>query len=199
MKKNFVVLILVVSGLVVFAGCNTPADTEVTDQEVVAPQLKGPYLGQKLPGDEAEIFAEGIVTNRMMNRDIAVSKDGNEIYFSIGSNRFATIAVSRQVDGIWSQPEVLPFATDPKFAYMEPALSHDDQRLYFLSNRNPEGQEPGRGWAHQHIWYSERGEDGVWGEMKELGSPINGEEHDYFPSFTDDGTMYYTWSKKGQG
>jgi hypothetical protein len=165
--------------------------------ENVFPELTGPYLGQTPPGDEAQVFAPSIVTNEMLNRDIAISKDGNEIYFAVGNNRFATIAYSRQVDGVWTEPEIAPFARDPKYLYFEPAFSHDDQRIYFLCSKAPEGEKQGRGWQNQHIWYTEREGNGQWSEIKSLGAPIYTDDFDYFPSVADSGTLYYTWSKKG--
>lgn len=198
MKKNCLWVVIVFSGLVAFSGCSQPAAVE--EKEAVAegfPQLKGEYLGQKLPGLEAQVFAAGIVSDGMMNRDIAITKDGKEIYFGLGGRGFVSIAVSRQVDGLWTEPEIASFASDPQYGYLEPALSADDQKIYFLCNKAPEGEPQGRGWQNQHIWYAERTEGGEWSEIKPLGAPIYSDDFDYFPSIAENGTLYYTWSKKG--
>ena len=201
MKLKSYVIIAVLSGLVLLAGCAPQQnEKETKETEAVAqgfPELKGPYLGQTPPGDEAELFAPGIVTDQLMNRDVTISKDGKEIYFGVGVGRFAFIAYSQQVDGVWTEPAVASFAKDPQFAYFEPAFSHDDQRLYLLCNKAPEGEKQGRGWQNQHIWYAEREGKGEWSEIKPLGAPIYTEDFDYFPSVADNGTLYYTWSKKG--
>ena len=45
------------------------------------PEASGPYLGQPLPGGEAALFAPGIVSTGMMDRDVSMSPDGREMYF----------------------------------------------------------------------------------------------------------------------
>ena len=46
------------------------------------PVLKGPYLGQKPPGMEPEIFAPGIISTEKSEINSVFSPDGNEFYFS---------------------------------------------------------------------------------------------------------------------
>ena len=42
----------------------------------------GPYLDQPPPGDEPALFAPGIVSDGLANRDLAITPDGDEIYWS---------------------------------------------------------------------------------------------------------------------
>ena len=169
------------------AGC-TPRSEEF-------PTLTGAYLGQVPPGDTAELFAPGIVSTGMYTRDIAMLPDGSEIYFGVLLGRFNTILETHQVNGRWTKPEVAPFARDSRFFNLEPAISPDGRRFFFLSTRVPADREPAaeeiRSWTNQDIWVMDRSEGG-WGEPYNLGPPVNTEGSEFFPSVTRDGTLYFT-------
>ncbi|UCD37045.1 MAG: PD40 domain-containing protein [Fidelibacterota bacterium] len=157
-----------------------------------APQ-SGPYLGQTPPVDEPELFAPGIVSTGLSVRDMAMTPDGNELYFGVvaGNYKHATIAWCRRENGRWTTPEIAPFASDSRFFNLEPHITPDGQRFYFLSTRPPEGKEPLPGWGYQDIWVMDRTADG-WSEPYNLGPPVNSEAPEFFPSVTSDGTMYFT-------
>jgi hypothetical protein len=156
------------------------------------PVLTGDFLGQELPGDSARIFAPGIVSTGMSNRDVAISPDGREIYFgaSVGGFSYTTILVCRQVDGRWTAPEIAPFCRNPKTLYLEPAFTPDGNRLFFLSDM----EDGGRG--GEDIWYVER-EDGAWGEPLNPGEPVNTAGSEFYPSFTTEGHLYFTRAEPG--
>lgn len=156
------------------------------------PALQGPYLGQKPPGTVPEIFAPGVVCTGLMERDVAISPDGREIYFGIGFGDTLAIMVSRCRDDRWSEPEIAPFAADPNFLHFEPCLSPDGNRVFFLTNRPVKGQEPKPGWANQNIWAADRKPDGSWGEPYDPGPAINGgETQQFYPSMSRNGTLYF--------
>lgn len=172
------------------AGCSSQPEAEAP-----FPELRGPYLGQRPPGATAELFAPGIVNTGMYTRDVAMTPDGNEIYFGVSVGQFTTILMTKQEDGRWTEPEVAPFAADPTFMNLEPHIAPDGQRFFFLSNRPPEGgalapDEIGT-WTNQDIWVMDRTGDG-WGEPYNLGAPVNSDEAEFFPSVTADGTIYFT-------
>lgn len=159
------------------------------------PALRGAYLGQPTPGDTAELFAPGIVSTGMYTRDIAMMPDGSEIYFGVLLGRFNTILETHQAGGRWTKPEVASFARDSRFFNLEPAISADGQRFFFLSTRVPADREPTdeevRSWTNQDIWVMDR-VDGGWGEPNNLGPPVNTEGPEFYPSVTRDGTLYFT-------
>ncbi|MGW8265345.1 MAG: hypothetical protein ACWGSQ_03195 [Longimicrobiales bacterium] len=164
------------------------------------PVLTGPYLGQTPPGDTPELFAPGIVTTGMYTRDVAMTPDGSELYFGVLLGTVtAIIETHRAADGAWTQPEVAPFSRDSRFFNLEPHISPDGSRLLYLSTRvegrDPEPEEV-RSWANQDIWAVDRMENG-WGEPYNLGSPVNTEDSEYFPSTTLDGTLYFTRGLRG--
>jgi hypothetical protein len=157
--------------------------------------LRGPYLGQKAPGLKPELFAPGFISIGIFERDVAMTPDGRELYFSAGFRAITTIMVTRLRDGVWTTPEVASFATDPAYFYMEPCVSHDGRRIFFLTTRPRAGQAPKPGWANNSIWVADRNADGTWGEPYDLGPPINGPDLTYFPSITTEGTLYFSRAK----
>jgi hypothetical protein len=156
------------------------------------PRLTGPYLGQKSPGLTPEVFAPGVVCTGIMERDMAVSPDGKEIYFGVAMGRLVTIMWTRLQEGSWREPEIAPFAADPDYFHFEPALSADGKRIFFLTNRPGWGKEAKPGWTCQNIWAADRNPDGSWGQPYDPGPVINGEGQQFFPSLTRDGTMYFS-------
>lgn len=159
------------------------------------PILKGPYLGQELPGTEAKIFAQGIVSDGMANRDVAINQEGTEMYFGLHSPDFSysTIICSKQVNGTWTEPEVVSFAQDPRYIYLEPALSPDGQTMYFLSNMPKDSTENP---ADEDIWAVDRQGEG-WGQAYNLGYPINTSAREFFPSVSQNGNLYFTRGEEG--
>ena len=183
-------VVVLVTGLVL-GGC-VPRRPETASS--VAPA--GPYLGQTPPGPEPVLFAPGIVSTGLYERDLAATPDGGEIYFTVvlGNYTYAAIVGTRLVDGAWTEPEVMPFAADPRVKSIEPFITPDGQRFLFASNRP---HEPGGTVREdQDIWVMDREGEG-WGEPRPLPAPINSDAAEYFPSVTRDGTVYFT--REGEG
>ena len=101
------VALAVAVSLCVVVGCAGAPESG----EVAAP-ITGDWLGQAPPGDQAKLFAPGIVSNGWYTRDLAVTPDGDEIYFTVmlPNFQFSSILVTRRVDGVWTDPEVAPFS-----------------------------------------------------------------------------------------
>jgi len=153
------------------------------------PELRGPYLGQEPPGREPEIFAPGIVSTGLATRDVAITPDNTELYFAVTLGDRTMIMESHQQNGVWTEPAVAPFSG--RYLDIEPAISPDGQRFFFLSTRPQPGQEEKPGWVYQDIWVMDR-EGDAWGEPSNLGPPVNTDAPEYFPSATIDGTLYFT-------
>ena len=84
----------------------------------------------------------------------------------------------------WDEPQLIPLAGD-SFTVGQPALSDDEQTLYFVSDM--EGGQGGK-----DIWktsYDKKTKS--WGTPENLGNKINTPEDDMFPSITSDGTLYF--------
>jgi len=189
-KQISIVLLLLI---IPWLGCFNPAQIE---EEINSfPTLTGPYFGQSEPDHVPELFAPGIISTGMYNRDMAITPDGNEIYFSLASGKYALILFSKLEDGKWIEPVVAPFSGSREWLDFEPFITPDGNKFMFLSTRPKPGYEPKPGWSYQDIWVMDR-EGDHWGEPYNLGEPVNTEEPEYFPSVTKDGTLYFTRGKK---
>jgi len=103
--------------LTLFTGCLSQDDF---------PVLKGPYLGQKPPGKEAEIFAPELI-NYEVHGSPYISQDEKEII--IGSMTEGP-KYYKMIDGVWSLQAVLPFAIPKNCNGM--FVSPSGKRVYFL-------------------------------------------------------------------
>jgi hypothetical protein len=146
----------------------------------------GSWFGQAPPGDEAELFAPGIISNGFNNRDLAMLPDGSEFYTSVNMRGFAvsTILLFRNTAAGWSKPEVAAFATDRQTRYLEPAISPDGSKMFYVAA--PAGIDD-----NMDIWAMDRVGDG-WGKPVRLGAAINTPVNETFPSITSDGTLYFS-------
>ncbi len=161
----------------------------------------GPYLGQDPPGSIPKVFGPDFVSTGMYTRDLAMTPDGREIYFTVMVGGFSVIMGTRLGADGWTEPEAVPFSGDPRFLDAEPAVSPDGRRLLFLSTRLPEGRAPTggeiRAWTNEDIWAVDRQGDG-WGRPYNLGPPVNTSASEFFPSMTRDGTLYFTRGQEGE-
>ena len=174
----------------VCALCGVLVSCAPVDEAPGAPELRGPYLGQEPPGTEPRMFAPGVVSTGLSTRDVAMMPDGSELYFSATlGGRTAILVTEQQEAGVWTEPVVAPFSG--RYLDIEPAISPDGQKFFFLSTRPQSGQEELPGWVYQDIWVMDRESDG-WGEPYNLGPPVNSDSPEYFPSVTADGTLYFT-------
>ena len=184
---------LVLATAVVLSGCGgmvpCTADRCVGDFS----SLQGPYLGQRPPGMEPELFAPGFVSTGLDELNSVFSPDGMEFYFAVDVGPRFALFVSRQEEAGWSAPEVLPFAR--YHSAVDLAFDAAGERLYFCSNR------PRVGGLHPEddydIWWTERGADKEWGEPRRLPDAINTPANEFYPSLTDDGTLYFLSSREG--
>ncbi|MDX2432957.1 MAG: hypothetical protein QNK35_18605 [Bacteroides sp.] len=185
-------IVIAVFFMMAAAACNKRPD----QNKAASPQNlpSGPYLGGPLPDTTPQLFAPGLVSTGMFTRDMAISPDGKEIYFCVALSNYtyATILFTKEVNGSWTAPEIVPFSGGPGVFDFEPAFSQDGSRLYFLSTRPDGDEEPG----DQDIWYVERTSEG-WSEPINPGSPINTDGGEFFPSLTNDGTLYFTRNEAG--
>ena len=185
MNKNIIRIFLLALIASLMISCATMKKTSQS-----FPELTGPYLGQTPPGDSAEVFAPGIISNGMNNRDVTMLPDGNEMYFGVnfGNYAYGTIVFSKLVDGKWTTLEIVPFASNSKYACYEQSISPDGIKMFFVTDK-PIDEDSLR--TDSNIWVMDRvGEN--WGTPYPLSKNVNSEFGEYFPSVTRDGVLYYT-------
>ena len=155
-------------------------------------ELSGPYLGQVPPGDTPQLFAPGVVSTPLYTRDIAMTPDGNEIYFCVSALGYNLIFYTEQQNGKWTEPRVAPFIKNLEFMYYEPHITQDGKKMLFLSNMLDKDSVKG----DQDIWAVDRINDS-WGEPYNLGAPVNSDGAEFYPSVTKSGTIYFTRQPTG--
>lgn len=139
------------------------------------------YLGQPVPGTQAEIFSVPTISSTLFERDFAISPDGTEVYYSLVFGASAARIVSRKfTGGTWSEPKILTISIGPND--IEPALSPDGTKFFFASNRA----------GNYDIYMSEKLANGTWSEPVSAGSNVNTEGNEFYPSVMEDGTLCYT-------
>jgi len=154
---------------------------------------RGPYLGQTPPGSTPALFASGIVSTDQRELNSVFTPDGREFYFaySKGGGDYTTM-VMRRLGERWTSPEVASFSRD--YSNVDVAISHDGKRVFFGSNRPRSGTTPRTNGFD--LWVAERsGAD--WGPPRNLGSTVNSDGHQIYPTVTRDGTLYFQSNRPG--
>jgi hypothetical protein len=178
-------LLSAISLLVVAVACSPVEQDDLLS-------LTGTYLGQTPPGADAELFAPGIVSTGLPESGIAISPDGNEIFWTVFVKGLEVIITTRNKSEGWTEPEVAPFAS--RFNDGWPAFHPDGSKLYFHSHRALDGSDTKV--SVVSIWYVEKTETG-WSNPMPVPGEVNGNGFVCCATASDDGTLYY--SKKIEG
>jgi len=179
MEKNTKMIVIL---LTLFVSSMPALVQETTKDMSDFPILKGPYLGQSPPGMTAEVFAPGIIsTEKYGEVACTFSPDGKEFYFTRHQFEPGTqcIMVSKAQNGRWTKPDIAKFSG--KYADLEPHVTPDGEKLFFLSDRPLPGN---RKTDENQIWVMEKTEKG-WSVPQHHGPGM-------FVSAALDGTIYFT-------
>lgn len=142
--------------------------------------------------NEHEVVQFSNTLNQFLNvRDFCIAQNGDEAFFTIQSpsQEISQIAYITKENNEWITPELLPFSDS--YMYLEPFLSIDGKRLYFVSDR------PLNDSTHTKkdfdIWYVERNNQGEkWSEPKNIGTPVNSTLNEFYPSVSENNNLYFT-------
>ena len=147
---------------------------------------------KRVIGDINTKYHEGVVS---------FTKDKKTVYFSAndylkkryrtdstGTNNIQLFKAKVTSKGEWVNVIKLPF-NDLSYSTGHPALSVDDTKLYFISDR-PESI------GKTDIYVVDINDDGTYSEPKNLGEKINTEEREMFPFISDDNILYYSSNGK---
>jgi len=146
------------------------------------------YPGGEVPADTPKLFAPGMLSDGLSNRDFAISPAGDELFFTIQGPRFSLSAILHIVkqNGKWSKPEVAPFSG--RWRDLEASFSPDGQWVYFSSDRPISGNEK----KDFDIWRIKRLPGDKWGEPENLGPNVNSAKDEFYPSVARSGNLYFT-------
>jgi hypothetical protein len=156
------------------------------------PMLKGPYLGQKLPGITPEIFAPGIISTGYNERIAAFTPDGKELYYALWGAPHGVILFTKEINGVWTKPQVAPFSGQYEGDF---TMSSDGNRIVFSSNSPFTGK--GVPQDDYYCWIVERTARG-WGETKPFGPLINlKESFAGCPTIANNKNLYFFSDRTG--
>lgn len=140
---------------------------------------------------KVEPFMPDVISRFPAIRDLAISPDGNEAYFTIQSylGEISSLIFIKKDNGTWSKPEVPIFCG--KYQDMEPSFSPDGLKLFFASNRPI--KDSSQKAKDFDIWFVERKDlSSHWSNAINIGSPINSTENEFYPSITKTKNLYFT-------
>lgn len=156
------------------------------------PELRGPYLGQKPPGRDPQVFAPGIISTEASEGGSSFSPDGSIYLFARANSALDGILIMEQVDGVWSKPVLASFsAGGHDWDFM---LSPDGKTVFVASARP---LRPGGSSTRDHqIWVSKK-TGKQWSQPQLLPAPVYSGQHDSYPSVTTGGTLYFFSRRDG--
>jgi hypothetical protein len=154
------------------------------------------FMSNCILAQKVELLDENL--NIFQNiRDFCMSENKDEAYFTIQSPNQDLSQIVCVKNGNWSKPELMLFCDE--FTYMEPFLSKDGNKLYFASDRPKNDTIKVK--SDFDIWYVERKDPkSDWSKPINLGSNVNSENNEFYPSLAANNNLYFTMdSKSGLG
>ncbi len=169
---------LVLCSLISFLACS----------QQVGDHLK--YLEQKPPSLNPEVFAPGLISKSTESEFGSVfNKDATAFFYGVDRDGKTEIKYSELIGNKWSKPKTI--LSHKEYGFNDPFLSPDEKRLYFISEKALDGF----GAKQDHdIWYVEK-QGNEWSEPINAGPNINSNRNEYYISFTQSGTMYFSSNK----
>ncbi len=151
------------------------------------PKLEGPYLGQRPPGTTPETFSPGVISTEAVEACLCFSFDGRYLVFRRGFREDTTIYLVENKDGVWLEPEPAPFFVK-EYGFGDFTFSPNSPELFFTSRRPLD--RGGDRTESANLWKVGY-EGGRWLEPVALGSVVNSELHDSYPSVSNDDTLFF--------
>ena len=148
-----------------------------------------------IASDSPRIFAPGIISDGFANRDMAISPDGNDLFYTIQwyFGLYSVILHAQKIDNQWTKPDTAWFSG--RYNDMEPAFSPDGNRLFFSSNRPLKMADSVKDYD---IWYLQK-KGNRWENPVNLGAAVNSDKDEFYPSLTKSGNLYFTRNNDDRG
>ena len=124
-------------------------------------------------------------------RDFTVFQ--NQAWFSAQSplGDLSVIVQVEKNNDAWRNPQVASFSG--KYHDLEPFITHDGLSLYFASNRPENDNDNDKDYD---LWVVSRKDlTSAWPEPRNLGSQVNSDGNEFYPSLTKSGNLYFTANK----
>lgn len=147
---------------------------------------RGEYFGQKSPNMEPQMFAPNFISTEESEFGSVFNANGTEFYYGVDVSGIPEIRYTELIDNEWTIPKTI--LSHEQYSHNDPFLSPDENRLFFISSRALDGEGEQK---DIDIWYIEKQEAG-WTSPINAGPNINSKRNEYYISFTNDGTMYFS-------
>ncbi|WP_430413119.1 hypothetical protein [Kordia sp.] len=149
------------------------------------------YLAQKTPSLTPEVFAPNVISTKSEYEFGSVfNKTATAFYYGVDTGNTSEIRFTELVGNTWSKPKTI--LSHEKYGFNDPFLSPDEKRLYFISKRSLDGKSAKQDYD---IWYVEK-QGNTWTVPINAGTNINTKNDEYYISFTEKGTMYFSSNRK---
>lgn len=171
-----ILLLLSITGIIILFACRDNKEVNINLENI---------------NSNPELFADGLISTALYERDMAINQDGSEIIYTIGDykqKRRCLVSLIK-IKGQWTNPHILNFSGE--YQDIEPFFLQNDQRLYFASDR-PTSEDDKN--PDYNIWYSDRTTNG-WAPPIALNDLINTDEDEFYPSLSANGNLYFTASR----
>jgi len=155
------------------------------------------YRAENVAGTfKNEVLVEGDINSKFNEGTIAITNDGQTLYFSRNNFEDGDYETSEEgrsklkiykaklVNGEWQDIEALPFNSS-EYEVSHPALSPDNSTLYFSSDMDG-------GYGASDLYMVSINDDGTFGEPQNLGSEINTEGRESFPFVDAEGNLFFS-------
>jgi Tol biopolymer transport system component len=152
---------------------------------------KNTFYPSTQPGSVAIPFLPGIVSKDAVDFGAAFSPGGESFLFARKQNNQTKIYISRYDNGEWKEPALFPY-TDSRFSEADPAFAPDG-KLYFISNRPKNSSDSTRDYD---IWFITPLGDTGWSDPENM-KEINSDSSEFYISFSENGNLYFSSSRKG--
>ncbi|HXB22211.1 MAG TPA: hypothetical protein VNV88_12555 [Candidatus Solibacter sp.] len=141
------------------------------------------------PPEAAEVFAPGIVSTGK-EFGLTFTPDGNEAYFTrfVAAEKKHHIFETVWKDGQWQPATKISFSEEP-YSDLDPFISPDGKRLFFVSTRPAPGSPANMQARNMDIWMAER--DGKRWAPPHWIENINSDHKEGSPTVARDGTLYF--------
>ena len=151
------------------------------------PILKGPYFGQRPPGNTPEVFLPGVVSTDLVEGCVCFSFDGRYFVFRRGFRDDTEIYIMADEQERWTEPAGAPFFVK-EYGFGDFTFSPNRPELFFTSRRP---LVPGGDRAESANLWKVGYSDGEWQEPIQLGTAVNSDLHDSYPSVSNNGELFF--------
>lgn len=155
------------------------------------------YIDEDVPGISPKLFAKDFISFDSISEFGSVfNADLSEFYYGVDADGKSEIRFTKRIGKSWLKPKTI--LSHLTYGFNDPFLSPDDQRLYYISNKPRDLTDT---IEDIDIWYSERQGD-QWSEPINAGPTINSDKEEYYISFTETGSLYFStnhYAEEGRG